>query len=53
MPRSFRDYVEDYLRNWRESEEPFLRKVSLALRNRRISIVTLKGCCGHPGEPGC
>jgi hypothetical protein len=23
------------------------------VRNRIRSVVTLKGCCGHPGEPGC
>ncbi|HZP90354.1 MAG TPA: hypothetical protein VFC04_05085 [Actinomycetota bacterium] len=39
--------------NWSSSEEPFGRKLRLALRNRWRATVLLKGCCGHPGEPGC
>jgi hypothetical protein len=32
---------------------PTGRKIRLALTNMGRRIVTLKPCCGHPGEPGC
>jgi len=46
-----REYVRDYIRNWRAYRGPLWKKLSLAARNR--SIASVKGCCGHPGEPGC
>ena len=42
-----------FFTNWREYDGPFGRKVRLTLRNRTRAILLLKGCCGHPGEPGC
>jgi hypothetical protein len=47
------DYARDFFTNWKEYEGPASRKVWLTLRNRWRSVATLKGCCGHPGEPGC
>jgi hypothetical protein len=32
---------------------PLLKKIWLVLRNNMKKILTLKDCCGHPGEPGC
>ncbi len=39
--------------NWRESELPFHRKVGAVIRNNWTKLRTRRGCCGHPGEPGC
>jgi hypothetical protein len=48
---SFRYHLRSFFTNWREYEGPFGTKVRLTLRNR-IRALT-RGCCGHPGEPGC
>jgi hypothetical protein len=48
-----RYHVASFFSNWRESDAGFLAKVWLTLRNRTKGLVTLKGCCGHLGEPGC
>lgn len=32
---------------------PTGRKIQLTLQNMGRKLVTLKPCCGHPGEPGC
>jgi len=48
-----RYHVRSFFTNWREYEAPFWTKVGLTLRNRWRSIVLLKGCCGHAGQPGC
>ena len=44
-------YVREFFTNWREYDGPFSKKVRLTLRNRWRSVATLKGCCGHHGEP--
>ena len=46
-----RDHARSFFTNWREYEGPFGTKVRLTLRNRVRALT--KGCCGHPGEPGC
>jgi len=46
-------YVGAFFTNWRTYEAPLPTKLWLTLRNRTHSIVTLKGCCGHLGQPGC
>ncbi len=51
--RPLRYFVESYFTNWRESDLPLPRKVAVAMRNRAVAYGTLKGCCGHRGEPGC
>jgi hypothetical protein len=43
---------EDFLANLRKPM-PLWRKVWLFVRNNGKKIITLKSCCGHPGEPGC
>ncbi|NLT21689.1 MAG: hypothetical protein GXX82_01435 [Syntrophorhabdus sp.] len=35
------------------ADMPLWRKVWLLLRNNTKKIITMRGCCGHPGEPGC
>ena len=32
---------------------PLGRKLGLILRNNWLKIYHRRGCCGHPGEPGC
>ena len=51
--RRLRDYVRAYSRNWKESDDPFGVKLAKAARNRGTAFLTLAGCCGHHGEPGC
>ena len=48
-----RDYARQFFTNWSEYDGPFTEKLALTFRNRWRSVVTLKGCCGHHGEPGC
>jgi hypothetical protein len=53
VPERPRWSVRGFFTNWREYDGPFGRKVRLTLRNRTRAVLLLKGCCGHPGEPGC
>jgi hypothetical protein len=46
-------YARDFFANWSEYEGPSGRKMRLAVRNRFVATVLLRGCCGHRGEPGC
>jgi hypothetical protein len=46
-------YVHEFFTNWREYDGPVSKKVWLTLKNRARAATTLKGCCGHHGEPGC
>ena len=48
-----RYHTRSFFTNWHGYEGPFWAKIRLTLRNRWRSIVTLKGCCGNTGEPGC
>ena len=51
--QGFGDYVRQFVINWEVSDEPVGRKLRVTVRNRAIAYGTLKGCCGHYGEPGC
>lgn len=42
-----------FFTNWREFEGPLATKLALTFRNRFIAMGLMRGCCGHPGEPGC
>jgi hypothetical protein len=53
MAHQHGDPVGDFFSNWREFEGPLPLKVALTLRNRFIAQGLARGCCGHPGEPGC
>ncbi len=35
------------------ADMPWPKKITLLIRNNWIKMRHLKGCCGHPGEPGC
>ena len=48
-----REHVRAFFTNWQEYEAGFWTKVGLTLKNRTRSIVTLQGCCGNHGQPGC
>lgn len=43
----------DLLRNFKDYDAPVEQKVSKAVANNLRKLVTLKDCCGRPGEPGC
>ena len=47
------DYARQFFTNWSESNDPFAKKLALTVRNRAIAFGSLRGCCGHPGAPGC
>ncbi|HXF58087.1 MAG TPA: hypothetical protein VNO34_11065 [Actinomycetota bacterium] len=48
-----RGSARQFFTNWREFQAPLARKLYLTLRNRAVAVGLLRGCCGHPGEPGC
>jgi hypothetical protein len=48
-----RDIILGFFTNWREYEGSWGSKITLTLKNRTKAFVTLKGCCGNYGEPGC
>lgn len=33
--------------------DPIGKKLFFMIMNNLTKILTLKNCCGHPGEPGC
>jgi hypothetical protein len=52
--RTTSDYARDFFENWRSYQGPLAEKVRLTLMNRfRAYAPPIRGCCGHPGEPGC
>lgn len=42
-----------FFTNWDTYDGPLLTKVGLTLKNRTRAVVTLQGCCGNHGQPGC
>ena len=44
--------ISHFFNNWYETDDSLVTKVRKATRNRMTAGLT-KGCCGHPGEPGC
>ena len=54
MGRGFGDYARDFIRNWRESDDPLHVKIGKTIKNRAIAATWIRGgCCGHHGDPGC
>jgi hypothetical protein len=51
--RKRRGTPAEFITNWREYEGSTGKKLALAFRNRAWMLTHFKGCCGHPGEPGC
>jgi hypothetical protein len=42
----------DFIANLR-APMPWRQKLRLALKNHLRKLLTVRNCCGHPGEPGC
>jgi hypothetical protein len=36
-----------------KADMPLGKKLWLLFRNNIKKIITMRSCCGHPGEPGC
>lgn len=51
--RTLRDYAENFFTNLDQPGMPAKEKWSKLVKNRFKANVLMKGCCGHPGEPGC
>jgi hypothetical protein len=46
-----RRHTRTFFTNWAASDEPIPARLRLTVRNRARAV--RKGCCGHPGQPGC
>jgi hypothetical protein len=51
--RDLGGFVRTFFTNLDQPGMAARTKWAKLVRNRTRAIVTLKGCCGHPGEPGC
>lgn len=49
----FSRYVRNFFTNLDQPDMPAAEKWGKFVRNRFRAYALLKGCCGHPGEPGC
>jgi hypothetical protein len=47
------ELIRQFFTNWSSYQGTIGKKILLTLRNRSRAFLTLKGCCGHHGEPGC
>ncbi len=47
------DPLRQSVRNWRESDLPFGKKLRVWLRNEKYKVRHLRTCCDQPGQPGC
>ncbi len=50
---SMRDHVDSYVANWSGFRGSLWEKLTLTAKNRAKAYTVGRGCCGHPGEPGC
>lgn len=41
------------IRNLRGTGLPWQQVMRIALSNMRRKVTRMRGCCGHPGQPGC
>jgi hypothetical protein len=48
-----RFHVRAFFTNWSTYDAPVTTKLALALKNRTRALVSVRGCCGNHGEPGC
>ena len=48
-----RYHVRSFFTNWTTYEASFWTKVGLTFKNRTKAVVSLRGCCGNHGQPGC
>jgi hypothetical protein len=51
MARGWIGYTRAFMRNLVAEDMPYSRWIKLVARNRARAMT--RGCCGHPGEPGC
>jgi hypothetical protein len=49
----FREHAKGFAANLRQPGMPAGEYLSKLVRNRWRARIIGKGCCGHPGEPGC
>ncbi len=42
-----------FFTNWTTYEAPVWTKLGLTVKNRTKALVSLHGCCGNHGQPGC
>jgi hypothetical protein len=47
------EHFRNFFTNWGAYEGPLGRKLWLTIRNRIRATLSVRQCCGHPGEPGC
>ena len=45
--------IRRLFKNFDEYDGSIDKKVTKFLTNNAKKVVTLKDCCGNPGEPGC
>ncbi len=50
---SLRSHIEHFYLNWSSFDASVGEKLALTAKNRARAFTVGKGCCGHPGEPGC
>ncbi len=48
-----RTYARSFLANLDQPGMPAREKYTKLVRNRLKAFTVGRGCCGHPGEPGC
>jgi hypothetical protein len=51
--RELGEYVRTFFTNLDQPGMPATEKWAKLVRNRIRAFTVGKGCCGHPGEPGC
>ena len=51
--RALRNHISNVFTNLEQPGMPAWVKWSRFVRNRWHAMVLMKGCCGHPGDPGC
>ena len=45
-------YARSFFTNL-QVDMPWLKKITLLMKNNWIKIRNFQTCCGHAGEPGC
>lgn len=48
-----KDYAKNFFTNLDQPGMDARQKWTKFARNRFQATVLMKGCCGHPGDPGC
>ena len=48
-----RSYGRAFFTNWTTYDASARTKLGLTVKNRTKALVSLQGCCGNHGQPGC